>query len=103
MGAYKVTEQVQMRYEQAFDRLYHSIIKAGYQVDDANPSTGIIHFHSMMSLYSWGCDFTGQVASVNQLTSQIIFIGRTRNIIDVDVRSERKKMVQKIMQYIINL
>lgn len=103
MGAYKVTEQVQMRYEQAFDRLYHSIIKAGYPVDDANPSTGIIHFHSMMSLYSFGCDFTGQVVSVNQGRSQIIFIGRMRNIIDVDLPGERKKMVQKIMQQFNNL
>ena len=94
--ATKVTKNVQLPYAQAFDRLYHTIVNAGYGVSLADPQRGIIKFDSQASLTDWGFNFTAQISAIGTDASQILFTGDVK--FGLDAFKVGNKRIEQLMK-----
>lgn len=96
--ATNVTKNVQLPYPQAFDRLYHTIVNAGYSVSLADPQRGILLFDSPAGLTDWGFNFTAQLYAIGANASQISFTGDVKFGFDV-FKVGNKKIEQLMKSY----
>ena len=95
--ATNVLKTVPLPSQDAFDRLYHSIIKAGYAITQADPNSGLIMFNSDVSAFDWGFSFTARVAAVSPQATQSQFVGDPK--FGVDLFKIGNKKIEQIMRF----
>ena len=93
--ATNVIKNVQIPYEQAFDRLYHAIVNMGYGISIAEPQQGLIRFNTPVTMTDWGFDFIAKLRSTGTDATQIVFTGDHK--IGMDLFKVGNKKIEQLM------